>query len=148
MLAAWTVVLRGIRYRAGRSFVVFVLAALATTAAVLAPAYSRAAQQSVLADGLRGESSLTVGAGTGAQPIDEIRLAMNQVLAREPTLAGRLDEPVGAVDAPSGYGAARLAFREHVCDTSTSRAAARPSPASCCSARASPPPSTSPPGAG
>src|SRR5690348_14476308 len=116
MLAAWTVMLRGIRYRAGRSFVVFLLAALATTAAVLAPAYSRAAQQSVLADGLRGESSLTVGAGTGAQPIDEIRLAMNQVLAREPTLAGRLDEPVGAVDAPSGYGAARLAFREHVCD--------------------------------
>jgi putative ABC transport system permease protein len=116
MLAAWTVMLRGIRYRAGRSLVVFLLAALATTAAVLAPAYSRAAQQSVLADGVREEASLIIGAGAGAQPIDEIRLATNQVLARQPTLAGRLDAPIGAVDTPSGIGVARLAFREHVCD--------------------------------
>src|SRR3569832_2329440 len=108
--------LRGIRYRAGRSFVVFLLAALATPAAVLAPAYSRAAQQSVLADGLRTERSLVISAAAAAQPIDEIRLAMNQGLARQPTLAGRLQAPIGAVDAPSGIGVARLAFREHVCD--------------------------------
>ena len=52
-MTAWSVMLRGIRYRPGRSLGVFLLALVATTAAVLAPAYSRAAQQSVLTDGLR-----------------------------------------------------------------------------------------------
>src|SRR5689334_8659760 len=122
--------IRGIRYRAGRSFVVFLLA---TTAAVLAPAYSRAAQQSVLADGLTSAAadatSLTVGArGTAdGQPsaytaTDEIRLSMNQVLAREPALAQRLDSPVGAVDTDvsvaggTGPVTAKLAYRDHACD--------------------------------
>src|SRR3569833_1203761 len=98
--------LRGIRYRGGRSFVVFLLAALATAAAVRAPAYSRAAQQSVLADGLAAAgagaaTTLTVGASGTAegQPsaytaTDELRLAMNQVLAKQPAIAGRLGDPV------------------------------------------------------
>src|SRR2546423_14709185 len=87
-LTAWTVMLRGIRYRAGRSLVVFLLALVATTAAVMAPGYSRAAQQSVLTDGLRtapaDATSLVVGARGTAQPapaaVDDthhIRLAVN-----------------------------------------------------------------------
>ena len=60
--------LRGIRYRAGRSFVVFLLAVTATTAAVLAPAYSRrAAQQSVLTDGLSAASTDATGLTVGAK---------------------------------------------------------------------------------
>jgi putative ABC transport system permease protein len=121
--------LRGIRYRSGRSFVVFVLAAMATTAAVLAPAYSRAAQQSVLFDALATASadatSLTVGAkGTGdGQPAaftatDEIRLMMNQTLVRQPQIAARLDRPVGAVDTDVTFSnlTAKFAYRDHACD--------------------------------
>ena len=89
--------LRGIRYRAGRSFVVFLLAVTATTAAVLAPAYSRAAQQSVLTDGLAAASTdatgLTVGAtGTADSAafmdLAEIRLA---VLGNRAGLIGAAD---------------------------------------------------------
>src|SRR5689334_17652645 len=129
MLTAWTVMLRGIRYRAGRSFVVFLLATMATTAAVLAPAYSRAAQQSVLADGLAeapaDATGLTVGAkGTGeGQPAaftatDELRLSMNQALVRQPAIAGHLDKAVGAVDTEATLGplTAKLAYRDHACD--------------------------------
>jgi putative ABC transport system permease protein len=125
--------LRGIRYRAGRSFVVFILATLATTAAVLAPAYSRAAQESVLTDGLARASgdatSVTVGAtGTSdGEPAaytatDGIRLSMNQVLARQPALAARLDRPVAAVDTDAAVGplgqplTAKLAYRDQVCN--------------------------------
>ncbi len=60
-MAAWLVTLRGIRYRSGRSLVVFLLAALATTAAVLAPAYTRVAQQSALSDQLRDVPAPTLG---------------------------------------------------------------------------------------
>src|SRR5204862_3761578 len=109
ILTAWTVMLRGIRYRAGRSLVVFLLATLATTAAALAPAYSRAAQQSVLTDALRGAApdatGLVVGArGTAAsvpaayRGTDELRLAVNQALNRQPVVAARMDRPVAAVE--------------------------------------------------
>src|SRR2546421_268335 len=101
--------LRGIRYRAGRSLVVFVLALLATTAAVLAPGYSRAAQQSVLTDALRSASAdatgLVVGARGSAASVpaafrgtDELRLSMTQALNRQPVVAARLGRPVAAVD--------------------------------------------------
>src|SRR3712207_9265280 len=94
--------LRGVRYRAGRSLVVFLLALLATTAAVLAPVYSRAAQQSVLTDGLAAASldagALVVSArGTAAESeaafrdTDDIRLAVRQVLNTEPAVGDRLD---------------------------------------------------------
>jgi len=133
-LTALTVMLRGIRYRAGRSLVVFLLAVTATTAAVLAPAYSRAAQQSVLTDGLSAASTdatgLTVGAkGTGDSAafmdLAEIRLAMNAALDKDQLLADRLDRPVAAIDtevtfgAPSGTSAgetaAKLAYRDNAC---------------------------------
>jgi putative ABC transport system permease protein len=121
--------LRGIRHRAGRSAVVFALAALATIAVVLAPAYSRAAQRSVLADGLAAASpdatGLTVGAqGTGeGQPAaftatDELRLSMNQALARQPAIAAHLDRAVAAVDTEASIDSlpAKLAYRDHACD--------------------------------
>ncbi|UWP84005.1 hypothetical protein Dfulv_07050 [Dactylosporangium fulvum] len=125
-MTAWTVMLRGIRHRAGRSFVVFLLAVTATTAAVLAPTYSRAAQQSVLTDGLSAASTdatgLTVGAkGTGDSAafmdLAEIRLAMNTALDKDKLLADRLDLPVAAVDTEvtfDGTGA-KLAYRDNAC---------------------------------
>jgi hypothetical protein len=122
MLAAWTVMLRGIRYRTGRSLVVFILATMATTAAVLAPAYSRAAQQSVLTDGLAAApvdaTTLTVEARGADVATDDIRLAMNQVLNRQPAVTRRLDRPVGAVDTEVNLGgtAMKLAYRDHACD--------------------------------
>ncbi|GAA3257955.1 FtsX-like permease family protein [Dactylosporangium siamense] len=125
-MTAWTVMLRGIRYRAGRSFVVFLLAVTATTAAVLAPAYSRAAQQSVLTDGLSAASTdatgLTVGAkGTADsaafKDLAEIRLAMNTALAKDQLLADRLDLPVAAIDTEIAVGdvSGRLAYRDNAC---------------------------------
>jgi putative ABC transport system permease protein len=118
--------LRGIRYRAGRSFVVFLLAVTATTAAVLAPAYSRAAQQSVLTDGLSAASTdatgLTVGAkGTADsaafKDLAEIRLAMNTALTKDQLLADRLDLPVAAIDTEvtTGDTQAKLAYRDNAC---------------------------------
>ncbi|MDG6106023.1 ABC transporter permease [Dactylosporangium aurantiacum] len=125
-MTAWTVMLRGIRYRAGRSFVVFLLAVTATTAAVLAPAYSRAAQQSVLTDGLSAASTdatgLTVGAkGTADsaafKDLAEIRLAMNTALTKDQLLADRLDLPVAAIDTEVTFGdvGAKLAYRDNAC---------------------------------
>jgi hypothetical protein len=118
--------LRGIRYRAGRSFVVFLLAVTATTAAVLAPAYSRAAQQSVLTDGLSAASTdatgLTVGAkGTADsaafKDLAEIRLAMNTALTKDQLLADRLDLPVAAIDTEIAFAdvSAKLAYRDNAC---------------------------------
>jgi putative ABC transport system permease protein len=131
-LTAWGVMLRGVRYRAGRSLVVFALAAVATTAAVLAPAYARAAQQSVLTDGLRAAPSdatmLVVGAkGTGEsvpaafRDTDDMRLSVNRALQREPAVAARLERPVAAVDTEAlllGRGdplTAKLAYRDQAC---------------------------------
>ncbi|HTJ39972.1 MAG TPA: FtsX-like permease family protein [Dactylosporangium sp.] len=125
-MTAWTVMLRGIRYRAGRSFVVFILAVTATTAAVLAPAYSRAAQQSVLTDGLSAASTDATGLTVGAKgtkdsaafmDLAEIRLTMNAALDKDKFLDERLDRPVAAIDTEVTYAGAtgRLAFRQDVC---------------------------------
>ncbi|MEV4131364.1 FtsX-like permease family protein [Dactylosporangium sp. NPDC049742] len=125
-MTAWTVMLRGIRYRAGRSFVVFLLAVTATTAAVLAPAYSRAAQQSVLTDGLSAASTDATGLTAGAKgtadsaafkDLAEIRLAMNTALAKDQLLADRLDLPVAAIDTEVSFGDtnAKLAYRDNAC---------------------------------
>ncbi|WP_412540521.1 FtsX-like permease family protein [Longispora sp. K20-0274] len=54
---ASSVTLQGIRYRRGLSVVVLVLAVFAAAAAVLVPAYTRAAQDSVLRDGLSNAAS-------------------------------------------------------------------------------------------
>ncbi len=127
--------LRGIRYRAGRSLVVFLLALVATTAAVLAPVYARAAQQSVLTDGLRSASAdattLVVAAKGTAQEsqsafldTDEIRQSVGQVLATQPAVGDRLERPIAAVDTDTtvtpapGHAdplAARLAYRDGAC---------------------------------
>ncbi|MGC9670193.1 hypothetical protein ACNTMW_27080 [Planosporangium sp. 12N6] len=131
-LTAWTVMLRGIGYRAGRSLVVFVLALLATTAAVLAPVYARAAQQSVLTDALRSAppdaTTLVVAARGTAQEspsayldTTEIRRAVDAALAGRAGVADRLERPVAAVDTEvtlvsrDDRLAARLAFRDGVC---------------------------------
>ena len=68
-MAGWTVVLRGIRYRSGRSLMVLILAGIATAATVLAPAYSRAAQQSVLSDGLRSAPADATSLQVRSDPI-------------------------------------------------------------------------------
>src|SRR5690348_17261682 len=97
--------LRGIRYRAGRSLAVFLLALAATTAAVLAPVYARAAQQSVLTDGLRSApddaATLVVSAHGSAQDstssfadTDDIRQTLRPALAAQPALNSRVLHPV------------------------------------------------------
>jgi hypothetical protein len=107
-LTGWTVLLRGVRYRAGRSLVVLVLAAIAVTAAVLTPAYARAAAQSVLTDRLISApayaTSLTVTAiGTGSaafQPSQESTLVVTQALNKLPNLRALAGTPTVTVDAP------------------------------------------------
>jgi putative ABC transport system permease protein len=124
---------RGIRYRAGRSAVVLGLAVVAVAAAVLAPVYSRAAQQSLLADALTGTppagTGLTVAAtGTAAaapaahQPLAQAAPAARAALAEHPDLAAVLGPPVAGVDTDALVTggeepvAARLAFRDRVCE--------------------------------
>lgn len=131
----WAVLWRGVRYRAGRSAVVALLAAVAVAAAVLAPGFARAAQQSVLTDGLAAApppaAGLTVTA-TGAaagnaagspaahQSAGDARAVVDAALA-EP-LAGALAAPVAGVDVDTlttmgGHRlATRLAWRGGVCD--------------------------------
>ena len=130
-MAGWTVVLRGIRYRAGRSLVVLVLAAVATAATVLAPAYSRAAQQSVLTDGLTSAptsaTSLEVrsdplsGAAPAAESVSEAKVDVRTLLARGPSLEAHFDPPVGGADLDTVLTGgrepvlARLAYRDAAC---------------------------------
>jgi len=104
-LTGWTVLLRGVRYRAGRSLVVLVLAAIAVTAAVLTPAYARAAAQSVLTDRLIAApayaTSLTVtaiGVGSPAfQPAQESTLVVTQALNSMPDLRALTGKPTVTV---------------------------------------------------
>ena len=131
-MTAWTVMLRGIRHRAGRSLVVLLLALVATTAAVIVPAYSRAAQQSVLTDGLRAApstgTSLAISAeGTAATApaahgaTGDARSAVSAALRRHPVLAGLVDRPVGGVDTQAMVTgrpvplATRFSYRDNAC---------------------------------
>src|SRR5262245_3902500 len=125
--------LRGIRYRAGRSLVVFLLAMVATAAAVLVPAYSRAAQQSVLSGGLRAAPVTGTSVGIGAEgtaasapaahsATGDARAAVASALERRPALARLLDRPIGGVDAEATLRpgnrdplATRFAYRDNVC---------------------------------
>lgn len=132
-MTAWTVMLRGIRYRAGRSAVVASLAALAVAAAVLIPGFTRAAQQSVLTDGLAlagpAGTDLTVTAsGTaGGSPVahettGDARMVVDAAINRHPDLAAVLGDPVAGLDTDtivtggSEPVAARLAYRDRVCE--------------------------------
>ncbi|HET8684151.1 MAG TPA: FtsX-like permease family protein, partial [Micromonosporaceae bacterium] len=141
-MTAWTVMLRGIRYRAGRSLVVLVLATVATTAAVLAPAYGRAARQSVLTDGLAAApangTSVAVGAdgtASGAPAAHgstgDARAAVGAALDRHPVLRRLLGPPVAGVDTEAVLGgreplATRLAYRDGACEHLTVVAGACP----------------------
>jgi hypothetical protein len=127
-----TVLLRGIRHRAGRSAVVALLAATAVAAAVLAPGFSRAAQQSVLTDGLGSAPAAATGVtitatGTAAAVpaahagAERARRDVDEALARHRVLAEVLDPPVAGLDTDTVVAggtevvAARLAYRERVC---------------------------------
>lgn len=133
-MAGWTVVLRGIGYRSGRSMMVLGLAALATAATVLAPAYSRAAQQSVLSDRLASapvsatslhvRSDPLAGEAPTIESTSEAKLELRLMLARRSDLADHLELPIGGADletvataaGAAGTGVlARLAYRDFVC---------------------------------
>jgi putative ABC transport system permease protein len=131
-VGGWTVVLRGIRYRSGRSLMVLLLASIATAATILAPAYARAAQQSVLSDRLADAPVNATGlhlstdplAGDGPESTVEAKLAVQQLLNQDPTLRRLLGTPVGSADqqvttVPAGAAAepvqVRLAYRDNIC---------------------------------
>jgi putative ABC transport system permease protein len=98
--SSWSVTLRGIRYRAGRSLVVFLLATVATAAAVLAPGYARAAQHSVLLDALRSVPAPVSGlrvTGLGVDPGTADGMAVS--LRRVPALRAVLGAPIAGVTA-------------------------------------------------
>ncbi|HKD98641.1 MAG TPA: FtsX-like permease family protein [Micromonosporaceae bacterium] len=122
-MIGWTVMVRGIRHRAGRSLLVLVLATLATASAVTAVAYLRAARASVLADTLTGAPAYATdivlaadgpaggdaagggasdGGGTsdsGAVPaVADVQASVRAALAADPGLAARVGQPVAAVD--------------------------------------------------
>jgi putative ABC transport system permease protein len=130
-LAGWTVVLRGIRYRSGRSLVVLLLAGIATAATVLAPAYTRAAQQSVLSDGLRSAPSSATSLQVRSDPVAgeapalestaEARLELDKLLKPrrlnallQPAVAGADTETVLSPAAGTDV-LARLAYRDSAC---------------------------------
>ncbi len=116
-MTGWSVMLRGIRYRSGRSLVVLVIAAFATLAAVLVPAYGRATAQSVLTDGMRSApitaASVTIsaegtasGAAGGAfdpaqQPVAEAKALADSAFKKAPNLAGVLGTPISSVETQS-----------------------------------------------
>lgn len=129
-MTGWSVMLRGIRYRSGRSLVVILLAAFATLAAVLAPAYGRAAQQSVLTDALRAAPqaaiALTISAQSSAaggafnpaeQSVIEAKALADAQIAKTPGLASVVDRPVTGVEAETRVSdhAAILAWRLGAC---------------------------------
>jgi len=126
-LTGWTVLLRGVRYRAGRSLVVLVLAAIAVTAAVLTPAYARAAAQSVLTDRLIAApsyaTSLNIGAGGPGSPAfnpsQESTLVVNQALNQMPHLRSLTGPPTVTVETPlqiaKGSLKGRYVYRSDAC---------------------------------
>jgi hypothetical protein len=114
--------LRGIRYRSGRSLVVLLLAAFATTAAVLIPAYERAAEQSVLTDGMRSappvSSALTVSAENVDEPsVSEVKAAAEAALRKAPHLQTVLDRAVTSIETETVHNGlkAKVAWRLGAC---------------------------------
>jgi hypothetical protein len=132
-LTGWTVLLRGMRHRTGRSLVVLVLAATAVTAAVLIPAYAQVAQQSVLTDTLRAAppfaTSVTVAASGGPDspaylPALESNLVSDRAISGKPLLKSLVGKPVTTVETegsiPGGNPLkVRYVFRGGVCQLLT-----------------------------
>ncbi|WP_157641232.1 hypothetical protein [Longispora albida] len=129
-MTAWTVTLRGIRYRWGRSLAVLLLATIAVTAAVLAPAYSRAASESILLDGLRTAPAASTGlsiaaaspASAASAPTANTKLEISNALMKHPVLRDAFGAAVSSVETEvlTGEGAdalsARLAYRDSACE--------------------------------
>jgi predicted lysophospholipase L1 biosynthesis ABC-type transport system permease subunit len=125
------VVLRGIRYRPGRSLVVVALAAISIGALVLAPAYSRAAQQSVLSDRLAAAPPNATALHLVAAPLDSSaaaaaatdttasKVAFGALLQARPTLHALLGTPIGGADVDvvlnNDRAVGRLAYRDASC---------------------------------
>ncbi|HEY1485342.1 MAG TPA: FtsX-like permease family protein [Micromonosporaceae bacterium] len=129
-MTGWTVMLRGIGFRAGRSLLVVVIATIAVASAVATAGYVRAAQQSVLTDGLRNapsdQTQLSIGASDapseGVASMDDSRLAISQALGSDPLLAKVYGKPIQAEDTDayingSGIpgGTTWIAYRDGVC---------------------------------
>ncbi len=131
-MTAWSVTLRGIRHRPGRSLIVLLLAAVAVTAAVLAPAYARAAEQSVLIDAVRAAPPDLTGLLVSAQgdksiapaayeSVDEARATGGGALARHPALRAAFGVPIASVDSEALFASGgealsgRLAYRAGAC---------------------------------
>ncbi len=112
-MAGWLVTLRGIRYRSGRSLVVFLLAVLATTAAVLAPAYARVAQQSALSDQLSDLPAGTLGLTiTGGSDPQSLAAELGPVIGSQ--------HPLGDVVAPAYHGSVATVVLRSLTGTPTS----------------------------
>jgi putative ABC transport system permease protein len=127
-VTGWTVLLRGVRYRTGRSLVVLLLAAIAVTAAVLTPAYARAAQQSVLTDTLREApayaSAVTVkvnGTSDSAafDPALETSQKADGAIKAHPLLHDLVGRPTTTVETealvPAGDLKTRYVYRSDLC---------------------------------
>ncbi|HEY3504651.1 MAG TPA: FtsX-like permease family protein [Actinocatenispora sp.] len=125
-MAGWLVTVRGIRYRSGRSLVVFLLAMVATTAAVLAPAYTRTAEQSALTDTLRAVPAGSLGvtvSGSGASDVDlsGLRTQGAELVGARHELSAVLGQPyAGAVgkatvSSLSGSPSSFVVYRSQVC---------------------------------
>ncbi len=121
-MTGWSVMLRGIRYRPGRSLAVLLLAAFATTSAVLIPVYGRAAEQSVLTDGLRSapavSAALTVRAENMDEPsVGEVKASTERALREAPHLQQVLDRAVTSIESDIVHNGlrAKVAWRQGAC---------------------------------
>ncbi|BCJ31284.1 hypothetical protein [Actinocatenispora sera] len=120
-MAAVGVTVRGIRYRAGRSLVVFVLAVVATTAVVLVPGYTLAAEQSALTDQLRSRPAASLGLTVSGDEPDTLDATADGMLRDTPRLAAvtgrRWSGASGTVSlaSQSGLPDAALVYRSGLC---------------------------------
>lgn len=89
----WRVIVRGVRYRIGRSIVVLVLAVIATAAAVLTPAYTSAAQASLLTDAFDAlqPAMNQVRITTTALPQDDTARTKQLTTAMDDAVAQRIE---------------------------------------------------------
>ncbi len=131
-MTGWTVLWRGVKYRATRSWVVLLLAAVATTSAAVLPAYVRGAQQSILRDMIQSATAdqtamhVTVAAGPGqlqAPGVKTAQATVESVIKGEPELHSRTSGFTSQVDArlrlrgkaPATVVNGRFAYRDDFC---------------------------------